>query len=89
MDKLTDGQGDFSIPLPMFVFLGVNIQANVPQDLDSVFISLTLKLLHAMQDAYEDVATKFQHHLMIVATFFGVKKGVICYDMLLHKEGQC
>ena len=54
MDTQTDGQGDFIIPVLMFVYLFVIIQANVSQELDSGFISLQLKIVHAMHDAYEE-----------------------------------
>ena len=37
----------------------------------------------------KNVATNFQHHLMIVAKFFWGKKGITSNYILLHQKGQC
>ena len=37
----------------------------------------------------KNVATNFQHRLMMVASFLGGIKGITCNYILLHQKGQC
>ena len=57
-----DGQGFSSIPTPMLVYMLVNIQANMSQELD---LNITWCIWRTLPH---------KHRLMIVATFFIGKK---------------